>query len=67
MNDPTAMSHKYWTKALDVMETSDDRNTVLLAGIVRDLMEINKHDPKTIDYMNAKAAEYLDRAEQSKR
>ena len=42
------------------MQEIPHRNTQLLAGMVDDLIEINKHDPATITYINDKANEFLE-------
>ena len=60
MNSEVALTYVHWKVTLKIMQESANHNAATLAGIVYDLIEINKHDPATIAYLNKKAHEYLE-------
>ena len=59
-NPEVALTYSHWKETLRIMQEIPHRNTQLLAGMVDDLIEINKHDPATITYINDKANEFLE-------
>lgn len=63
---PTAITYKHWMETLTVMaeHPSCGANERKLATMLKTLFEINRFDPETIAYMNARAFEAMEAADQ---
>jgi hypothetical protein len=57
-NPVTALSYDYWVRTMNTLQAHPSSNeaTKQLAGMCQRLMEINRHDPETIKYLNAEGA-----------
>lgn len=60
---PTAITHNTWVQTLTSIHNhpSSDQSVKQLAEMCLALIEINKHDPETVAYLNARASRALEK------
>ena len=61
-NELVAMTYPYWVKTMETLQThpSSDTTHKQLAAMVLALIELNKHNPATIEFLNTRGSEALE-------
>ena len=61
-NPVTALSYPYWVKTMETLMKlpSSDPATRELAEMCLNLIELNKFDPETIEYLNSRGVQAME-------